>query len=112
MKRIAQVLALALAAFLGSLFGSARDLSADRPVSYTLKPVTAAECTSIEITRQLDGQGGTVIVATFSFEIKDSNGTPREWASTSLQLTGPQRTSLSSFVTSVAVPQFNSEQNL
>lgn len=112
MKRIAQVLALALAAFLGSLFGSARTADADRPVSYTLKPVTAAECTSITITRQSDGDGGTVIVATFAFEIKDASGLVREHAATSLQLTGPQRTSLSNFVTSVAVPQFNSEQNL
>lgn len=83
-----------------------------RVISYTLQPVTAAECTGVSITRQLDGEGGTVLVATFSFEIKDAGGVVRESASTSLQLTPAQRTTLANFVSNVAVPQFNTEQSI
>lgn len=83
-----------------------------RVVSYTLQPVTAAECVGIGVTRQTDGQGGTVLVCTFSFEIKDAGGVVRETGSCSVQLTPAQRTSLAQFVTNVGTVLFNTEQNL
>lgn len=83
-----------------------------RVVSYTLQPVTAAECVGVSVSRQNDGQGGTVLVCTFSFEIKDESGTVRDSGSCSAQLTPAQRTSLATFVTNVGVSLFNAEQNL
>ena len=98
-------------AIAAALFFASR-AEAVRVVSYTLQPVTAAECTNISISRQLDGQGSTVLVATFSFEVKDEVGAMRESGTTAAQLTPAQRTSIANFVNSVAVPQFNTENDL
>ena len=108
--KIAAPLLFAVALAAAFFFGARAE--AVRVVSYTLQPVTAAECSNISISRQLDGQGGTVLVATFSFEIEDAGGAVRETGTTAVQLTPAQRTSIANFVTSVAVPQFNAENNL
>lgn len=83
-----------------------------RTVSYTIQAVTAAELTGINITRQTDGQGGTVLIATDSFEEKDGSGNLVGHGSVSVQLTSGQRTSIANFATSVLVPAFNLQEGL
>jgi len=91
----------------------AASVYADRAVpGYTLVPVTAADCVSMTISRQSDGQGGTVIVTTTTFEVKDSQGTVRYTASVSHQLTPAQRTSLGTFISNVHVPLLNGQESL
>lgn len=91
----------------------AASVYADRAVpGYTLVPVTAADCVGISVARQSDGQGGTVIVTTFTFEVKDSGGVVRYQASASAQLTPAQRTSLATFITNVGAPLVNDAENL
>lgn len=79
-----------------------------RTVSYTLVPVTSSECLNITVGR--DGQGGLMAVG--SFEIKDDQGGIRQYESTRVTLNASQRTSILNFVTSVLVPQLNTEQQL
>lgn len=81
-------------------------------VNYTLQPVTAADCLSVMVTRQSNGQGGTVLVTTFTFEVKAAGGVVRETGATSLQLSPAQASALSSFVTSNGVPAFNTQRGL
>ena len=91
----------------------AASVYADRAVpGYTLVPVTAGDCISMTVTRQSDGAGGTVIVTTTTFEVKDSTGAVRYTASVSHQLTTAQRTSLGQFINNVHVPLANAQENL
>lgn len=107
MKRLIGVLAFVCAAlYAGSML-------ADRVVpSYTLVPVTAADCSSISVQRQSDGAGGTVIVETFVFDTKDSAGVVRGSVSVSTQLTPAQRSTLGTHITNVGVPLANAAANL
>lgn len=81
-------------------------------VSYTLQPVTAANCLNVSVSRQTNGEGGTVLVTTFTFEVKDENGIVRETGATTIQLTPAQQSTLASFVTNNGVPAFNSQRGL
>jgi len=83
-----------------------------RVVSYTIQPVTATELKGIALSRQTDGQGGTVLVATGNFEMKRDGGAVVGEGSVSIQLTPAQRTSIANFATSVLVPAFNSQEGL
>lgn len=85
---------------------------ADLAISYTLRPVTAADCLSVSVSRQTNGQGGTVLVATFTFEVKDTNGAVRETGATTIQLTPAQASSLATFITNNGVPAFNTQRGL
>lgn len=74
-KNLTRRLALALLAVGALVAGS---VHADRVVpGYTLVPVTAANVTSMTVSRQSDGQGGVAIVVTWSYEVKDSDGAVR-----------------------------------
>jgi hypothetical protein len=107
-KRLAAFSALALVLLLFSAPSEANRVV----TSYTLVPVTAADVTNINLTRQTDGLGGTVIIATSTFEVKDTLGAVRYTATISQQLTPAQRTSLGTFVTNTTVPLLNSQENL
>jgi len=100
-------------AIVAAILWVAEPVQADRVVAgYTLVPVTAAETTGISVVRQTDGQGGFVLVVTFTFDVKDSTGEVRYSASTSTQLSGAQQASLATFVTNVGVPLINTQENL
>lgn len=83
-----------------------------RVVTYTIQPVTASECKAINVSRQSDGDGGTVIVETATFEMKDAGGNVVLEGQVSVQLTPAQRTALASHITSVLVPAFNTKEAL
>ena len=83
-----------------------------RVVSYTIQAVTATELKGISISRQTDGQGGTVLIATGNFEMKRDGGAVIGEGNVSVQLTPAQRTSIASFATSVLVPAFNVQEGL
>jgi len=100
-------------AIVAALLWVAEPVSADRVVAgYTLVPVTAAEATAIGITRQSDGQGGTAIVVTWTFEVKDSDGTVRYSTTVSKELTAGEKSQLATFTTNAGVPLANSQENL
>lgn len=79
---------------------------------YTIQSVTAAECKGITFSRQTDGSGSTVVVATGEFEMKDEQARVVGSGSVSLQLSAAQRTQLNTFVTANLAPAFNSQEGL
>lgn len=100
-------------AIVAALLWAAEPVAADRAVpGYTLVAVTAADVTSMTVTRQSDGQGGVAIVVTWSYEVKDSTGTVRYTSSVSTELTPAQRTQLLNFSNAVGIPLANAQENL
>ena len=110
MKRLGTIIAAAL--FVLALLWAAPSQANRAVAGYTLVPVTAANVTSMSISRQSDGQGGTVIVVTSTFEVKDNGGVVRYSASVAQELTPAQRTSLGTFVTNTTVGLLNTQENL
>lgn len=103
---------LVVAILLSAALFAAWPAIADLVVNFTLKPVTASDCLSVSVIRQTNGQGGTVLVTTFTFEVKDAGGVVRETGATSLQLSPAQASSLATFITNNGVPAFNTKRGL
>ncbi len=77
-------------------------------VSYTLVPVTISEMTECEIR---PGAAGAII-ATGSFRVKDTGGTPRESGQITLTLTGQARTDFIAWANARMVTGFNAQRGL
>lgn len=110
MRKIKTLLAAALFAI--ALLWAAPSEANRAVAGYTLVPVTAADVISMSIARQSDGAGGTVIVVSSTFEVKDTGGVVRYSATVAQQLTPAQRTSLGTFVTNTTVGLMNTQENL
>lgn len=109
MKNLKTILGVVL---LVALFVWAAPSLAVLLVSYTLQPVTASDCIGISVTKQTDGEGGSVLVTTFTFAVRDENGIIRETGATTMQLTPAQQATLATFVTNNGVPAFNTQRGL
>lgn len=83
-----------------------------RTVNYVLQPVTASDCTNLNVSKQNDGSGGFVLVVTYTFGIRDEVGTVREYGSVSHQAAGSAQTNLAAYITANGVPLFNAANNL
>lgn len=79
-----------------------------RPVSYTIQDPVASDVKQLVFGRNDQGQ----VLLNASYELRDELGNVVVRSSVVLALTGPQITSLGSFINSVVVPEIIESENL
>lgn len=82
---------------------------ADLVVSYTLRPVTAADISQVVFR---PGNAAGDIVGVGYFNVKDSNGVVKEQGSVSVDLNAAQKTALINFINANISPAFNTQRGL
>lgn len=109
LRLLSALAALAFMAILVFSFGGATAAPLPQVVSHTIQAVTVADLMAINITRQTNGEGGTAILATGVFDLKDGNGNIVDTGTVTVTLTAGQVTSLNSFSNAVLVPAMNAQ---